>query len=501
VRRALIVAAVLLLLVAGGLYVAATRVLASDYARTALEQQLSAQLGQPVHIGALSAAIYPHVAVDLEDVTIGAPAGVTLAHVRFVTGARALFSRTISDAELIVRNSRLTLPLPVSLLPSNTGAPGRGPGVTIASIRVISLENVELVAPPRVLRLDLEASIAGDRLEIASLSLRGSPSRIQGKGTLSSMARVEGAIEAKADALDLDELMAIASALTTTAGDAQQKRERGTPMRMTVTLTATRGQFATYTFGDLATTIQLATGTVSLAPLAVRTLGGQFNGRLEMDTRSTVGQLRLSGRVDRLDVATLMKANGIAGGITGTLAGTVTLSASATDAATVLQTAHGTIAAAITNGTLEHLDLVRTVVLAFGKPSGVPPEGSGSAFTRLGGTFALANRVVTSDNVSLASRDFDVTGHSRLQLLTGALDARGDVALSQELTAQAGTDLRRYAQEDGRVIVPATVDGTIDRPHVSVDVGAAMKRALQNELQRRTKTLFEGLFKKKGKGQ
>jgi hypothetical protein len=502
VRRALIVIAVLLVLLAGGLYVASTHVLASDYARRALEQQLSAQLGQPVHIGALSAAIYPHVAVDLDDVTIGTPAAMTLAHVRFVTGARALFSRTISDAELIIRNSRLTLPLPVSVLPANTATSTtpRGPGVTVASIRVLSLENVELVAPPHVLRVDLEASIAGDRLEIASLSLRGSPAKIQGKGALSSMARVEGALEVKADPLDLDELMAIASALTTTAGGAQQKHESRTPMRMTVILTATKGQFATYTFGDLSTTIQLATGTVTLAPLAVRTLGGQFTGHLEMDTRTPAPQLRLSGRVDGLDVATLMKANGIAGGITGTMGGSLTLSAAGTDAATVLQTAHGTIAAAITNGTLEHLDLVRTVVLAFGKPSGVPPEGSGSAFTRLGGTFAMASRVVTSDNVSLASRDFDVNGHSRLQLSTGALDARGDVALSRELTAQAGTDLRRYAQEDGRVIVPATVDGTIDRPHVSVDVGAAMKRALQNELQRRTKTLFEGLFKKKGKG-
>jgi hypothetical protein len=50
------------------------------------------------------------------------------------------------------------------------------------------------------------------------------------------------------------------------------------------------------------------------------------------------------------------------------------------------------------------------------------------------------------------------------------------------------------------VIVPAIVGGTIDRPRVSVDVQAATARAFQNEIQRRTKTLFEGLFKKK-KGQ
>jgi len=500
-RRALVIVVVLLMLLAGGVYFAATRVLTSEYARTTLEQQLSAAVGQPVHIGGLSATIYPRVAVDLDDVAIGSPATVTLPQVRLVTGLRALLSRTISDAELIVRNSRLTLPLPGNLLPTNTGsntAPA-GPGLTLESVRVISLENVELVAPPRTMRVDLRGSLAGDRLDIERLTMRGS-SNIDGKGAISSMTRMEGNIEAKADPLDLDELMAIASAFTSPSAAAPQNRGSVTPMRLTVALTATKGQFATYTFSDLSTTIQLATGTVALTPLAVRSFGGNFKGSLDVDTRRDVPQLRLNGRIDGLDVAPLMKANGSAGGVTGTLGGTVTLSASGSDAATVLQTAHGTIAAAIVNGTIERLDLVRTVVLAFGKPSGVPPEGSGAAFTRLGGTFALANRTVASDNLSLASRDFDVNGRTTLQLSSGALDARGDVALSQELTAQAGTDLRRYAQQDGRVIVPAIVGGTIDRPRMSVDVQAAAARAFQNEIQRRTKSIFEGLFKKK-KGQ
>jgi hypothetical protein len=486
------------LLVAGGLYIGATHVLASDYARSTLEQELTTRLGQPVHIGSLSAAVYPRVAIDLDNVTVGAPAAVTLARVRFVTGLRALFSRTISDAEVIVRNSRITLPLPVSLLPASTGpnTSPSGSGLTIASIRVISLENVELVATPRTMRIDLQGSITGDQLDLTRLSLRGSPSKIDGKGTLSSMSRADGKIEAKADPLDLDELMAIASALTSTAGDGAQTHGNATPMRLTVALTATKGQFATYTFNDLSTTIQLTSGTVTFSPLAVHSFGGQFNGRVDVDTRTAVPQLRLTGRVDGLDVAPLMKANGTTG-ITGTLAGTMTLSAKGTDASTVLQTARGTIAAAITTGTIEHLDLVRTVVLAFGKPSGVPPQGSGSAFTRLGGTFALANRTVTSNDLSLASRDFDVNGRATFQLSTGALDARGDVALSPELTAQAGTDLRRYAQQDGRVIVPAVVSGTIEHPSVSVDIEAAAGRAFQNEIQRRTKSIFEGLFKKK----
>lgn len=501
VRRALLIVAALLILLAGGLYVAATRILTSTYARTTIEQQLTARLGEPVRIGALSASIYPRVAVDLDDVAIGAPAAVTLAHIRLVTGLRALFSRTISDAELIVRNSRLTLPVPIPLLQVATepGNPAAGPGLTIASVRVISLENVELVAPSHSMRIDLRGSLTGDRLDIASVVLRGKSSKLDGKGSLSSITRFEGSIEAAADVLDLDELMGITSAFTSSASDTHGERRRATPMRLTVALSAKHGQFAAYTFSDLSTTIALGTGTVALTPLAVRAFGGQFKGRLDVDTRSSTPQLRLTGRVDGLDVAPLMKANGAGEGITGTLAGTITLSASGSDAASVLQTAHGTIAAAITNGTIAHLDLVRTVVLAFGKPSGVPPEGSGSAFTRLGGTFALSNRTLTSNDLSLASRDFDVNGRSTFQLSTGALSAHGDVALSPELTAQAGTDLRRYAQQDGRVIVPAVVTGTIDQPQVTVDVQAAAARAFQNELQRRAKTLLDGLFKKKGK--
>jgi hypothetical protein len=57
-----------------------------------------------------------------------------------------------------------------------------------------------------------------------------------------------------------------------------------------------------------------------------------------------------------------------------------------------------------------------------------------------------------------------------------------------------------FQLEDGRVIVPATVGGTLSNPHVSVDVAAAMQRAIGNELQRRAKSILGGLLKKKGGG-
>ena len=127
------------------------------------------------------------------------------------------------------------------------------------------------------------------------------------------------------------------------------------------------------------------------------------------------------------------------------------------------------------------------------------PQGSGSAFSRLGGTFALAGGVVDSTDITMASRDFDLNGRGRVELASGALSARGDVVLSSELTAQAGVDLRRYAQQDGRVVVPATIGGTLQQPTVALDVAAATRRALGNEIQRRTKSLLDGLFRRREK--
>jgi len=94
----------------------------------------------------------------------------------------------------------------------------------------------------------------------------------------------------------------------------------------------------------------------------------------------------------------------------------------------------------------------------------------------------------------------DSDGRGTLAIESGQVSARADLVLSPDLTAQAGTDLRRYAQEDGRIVVPATVSGTLDRPSMFIDVAAAARRAFENEVKRRATDFLGGLFKKKKGG-
>jgi uncharacterized protein involved in outer membrane biogenesis len=497
-KRLFIALLVMVAVVAAGTFVAG-RMLGSDAVRTALERQLSQRLGQPVHITSASVAFFPRVAVDLHGVSIGPDGALDAGRLRFVTGLRPLLSRIVSDAEVVVDGARVRLPLPFAFgadsAASAAAAPGSAP-LVVTSIRQLSLQNVSLIAGAQTIRLDAECSVDGDRLNIERLTAQGRTTRIQAHGTLTSISGMDGSLTATADPLDLDEIIVLNTALASTA-PAPRSTAAANPLHLRVVLTTPIARFAVYELRDLSTTIDMVPGRLSFSPLDLRAFGGKFSGRLEANTSQAIPELQLSGRMDGIDVVEVLKAGGAAGGITGRLSGAVSLTGNGADAASLLRTSRGTISAAVADGAMPHLDMVRPIVLAFGKPSGAPPPGSGSSFSRLGGTFALAGGVLTSEDLAMDARDFDLAGKGSLRLQSGAVSARTDVVLSEELTAQAGTDLRRYAAEGKRVVVPATIAGTLQQPTVSLDIAAATRRALGNELQRRAKSFLDGLFKKR----
>lgn len=462
IKRVLIAVAVLLIVGVAALYMlylAINRGLHGDLLRATLETQLSVRLGQPVRIGSAGASLFPP-SLDLREITIGKPPAVRLAQVQIVTGLRGLLSRRIEEAEVVLASGQVAWPLPFALSsPRAPNEPASPPPVTIQSVRRITLRDITVVTglPPVV--IDLDAGLEGDRLAIANLTARSGKTRLEAKGAFESLSRLQARLDVKGNL-----------------------------------------SFAGYDATDLASTIAVNPQGIALNPLSFRMFDGSFRGRLDADLRGALPQLRLAGDVAGVNAAEVMKALGSEGTLTGTLGGRVSLLASGNDASSLLRTAHGTIAATVKNGMLPHLDMVRPIILAFGKPSGAPPEGSGSTFSTLAGTFALAGGTLTSDDLSLASRDFDMNGRGRLHVETSAVDAAADVVLSKELTAQSGTDLRRYAQEDGRVIVPATIHGTLEHPTVFVDVAEATRRALSNEIRRRARDFFGGLFKKKKGG-
>ncbi len=109
--------------------------------------------------------------------------------------------------------------------------------------------------------------------------------------------------------------------------------------------------------------------------------------------------------------------------------------------------------------------------------------------------FSLARQVFRADAFSMRAPDSDLVGTAALTIPTKALEGRLDLSLSEALSAQAGTDLLRYTREGKRIVLPASLGGTLAAPRLTIDAAAAVKRGLRNEVERRLKDVLEGLQK------
>jgi hypothetical protein len=197
----------------------------------------------------------------------------------------------------------------------------------------------------------------------------------------------------------------------------------------------------------------------------------------------------IRSRLVGLNVAALAAFGGSADTISGTLAGQGTFTGSGRDFAEVLSGARGSGAAEIADGTIQRLGLVRTVVLFFGRPAPDTAEAT-DAFSRMDLKFSLARQTFNAEAFALRSPDADISGSGTLAVPTKALNGRFNLMLSEALSSQAGTDLLRYTREGNRVVLPATLGGTLDGPRLSIDAAAALRRGLRNEIGERLKGLF-----------
>ena len=138
----------------------------------------------------------------------------------------------------------------------------------------------------------------------------------------------------------------------------------------------------------------------------------------------------------------------------------------------------------ITNGTVKGLGLVRTVVVATSGRSDAPsPSASASSdepFARLGATLTVADGFASPQDLHFESNDLLVAAAGALRLDGSAINLAGQLQLSDKLSGQAGRDLVRYTQEQGRVTLPVAITGSTDNLDVRIDVASVARRAITN---------------------
>ena len=485
----LAVVLVVTLLAAGAAY----WFLSGDGIRLALEQQASAWLGQPVRIASATGQVFPRLGVQLRDVRIGEPAQITLSDVEVSTSLRALFSRRIEDADVIISESQIGLPLPIGAQQPDGGgtadapAAAGAPPVELVSVRTISLRDVAIMSRGREIVVSADGTLAGSELQLTRFDAESGQTRLSASGTMTLGPRLEARIDASANRLDLDELFALAAAFLPDDTSGGQKSGRATS-HVVAHLTADAASVASVQATKLSTDMTLDGERVTLQPLTFEFFGGTYEGALQATLGNSL-DMRLTSKITGVDVAQLAAFGGSPDTITGRLSGNGTFVGRGADFDALLGAARGDASASIVDGSIKRLNLIRTVVLFFGRPEPAAPPGA-DAFDRLDAKFSLAQRVVNASQFSLRSPDADIDGQGTLALTSKALAGNAELRLSEALSKQAGTDLVRFTREGNRVLLPARISGTLEGPRITIDAAAAARRGIRNEVGRRLRGLF-----------
>jgi hypothetical protein len=483
--------AALVILAAAGLY----WFLSGDGIRTALERQATAWLGQPVHITSAHVEFVPRLAIRLDGVTMGEPAQVTLSEVAVSTALRALVGGRIADAEVRIRNSRVNLPLPFALPSSATAesepADAAPFAITVESIRSIALQDVTIASRGHEIRVSADSSLAGTTLQLQQFTAESGKTSIAAQGVVELEPRVDATIDVAANRIDLDELVALADAFSGSASSgspAARPTSSETAPLIKAHVTAQSGTIGGVEVGQVVGDIQVEGDRAVLSPLTFQVFGGRFEGSFNATLQERMA-VAIRSRLIGLNVAELAAFGGSANTISGTLTGQGNFTGSGRDFAEVLSGARGIGTAEIVDGTIQRLGLVRTVVLFFGRPA---PDAAAAtdAFSRMDLKFSLARQTFNADTFSLLSPDADISGNGTLAVPTKALNGRFNLMLSEALSSQAGTDLLRYTREGNRVLLPATLGGTLESPRLSINAAAALRRGVENEIGERLKGLF-----------
>jgi uncharacterized protein involved in outer membrane biogenesis len=512
VKKILIaVAAVLVvLLVVGAVWVRS--VFANDGVKNAVAAQVAKALGQPVTIGGIGAQIYPRVTVNLNDVGIGQPAKIKVQTLSLGTDFRALLSRRIEHATVNLSGARIELPLPEFSIASGDASPAADSSspIEIVSIDEVALNGVEIVSGGRTLTGDIVVVPQGKGVNVRKISIGADSAKIDITGDIKDLSGPVGSLTVKAGALNFDQLIDFMTdfaggAGTMTSGDRPSEAPPSpSAMNLAIALDAEKASMGGLTLDKLSGKANLTGDRVMLEPVGFGLFGGRYDGTLALSL-GKVPDFRLKAKLTGVDMAAATAFAGSPNVVTGKMAGTIDLTGRGMDAPTVMKSARGTARVDVTDGTVKNLGLIQTVVVATsGRTDAASSRGNGSRdepFTRLGATLNVAGGSASTQDLKFESKDIMLSAAGGLRLDGSVLNFQGQVQLSDELTKQAGRDLVRYTQEQGRVTIPATITGSADHPQVSVDVSSMAKRALTNkaneEAQKAIQKGLGGFLKKK----
>ena len=184
-------------------------------------------------------------------------------------------------------------------------------GVQLVSIRAISLRDITIASHGRQVTVSAESSLVGTTSDVAAIYGDVRQNRPRGvRGSSQLEPAVDANLTITANRLDVDELLALASAFAPSApapwpacddNEHPNQRSRRRP-HVTAKITAASARAGDLEVQDFAATIDSKGQRVSLTPLTFRLFGGKYDGAISATLGKTIAAT-IRSRITDLDVA------------------------------------------------------------------------------------------------------------------------------------------------------------------------------------------------------
>lgn len=480
---------IFLIVLLAGLAIVVPLLLDVDRYRPQVAAHIQDETGKPVEIGRLALSLFPTLAIRVDDLALGNPAGFPKGDFLKVHRIKAeLDAGALWDRQILIKSLLLDQP-DLNLLSDVRGR--------------WNFENRPKAADPKpasgqekplfFLGVISKVSIEGAQLAAANLlpSGRPGPTFFEARGVSTGLEQV-----------DLNAFAASGSAYLNVPVERRWAEHRGqcrdvlaerlkspppphtTLASMWISIAyaaspqprpAAEGRlkaeslgFGTLRATDVKTKLRLFPKQIYFDDLNFDLYGGRAAGALAVDLGGTSPRYSTHAQLSGVDVARLLEAFPNARGkMTGKMDGNIKLSGEVTHSLDPLAGMSGVGQVNVRNGQLPSLQLNKNLMLLARLSNLGPASGDPSSFSSVSADLNIANDRISSNKIVVAGNGVDVDGSGSLGLAgEGSLDYQGvaKIVAGQSALTNLLEGLTGATAEGGKLSLPFTIAGTLGNP-------------------------------------
>ena len=379
----------------------------------------------------------------------------------------------VSAVEGMSGSGRMTL---------DVGASGPIDALTYAgsgSLTGATLRTPALTQPLGVRNVSL--SFTRDSAIFDKLAATIGKTNLDGRLTVRQFTAPQLDFELSADRLDVKELQALVAPSKPSQVQPQRKAPPEDSMLLRTTgsgrLRAGSIAYDTLILDNVQTTATLDRGLITLNPVTAGLFGGQHRGSITVDARRTPAAFAIASDLEQVDANRLVSATtSLRDIIRGALGSNVRMTFAGDGAENLAKSMNGTMSLNLAQGSIANMDLRNEIANVARFVTGAPKAERSTSVAALRGNFEVTNGLARTENLTASIEGGTLGATGTINLVDQTLNLRLTTVLSSDYSQRVGGSrvggfmTTTLANQQGELMVPLLVTGTMAKPRFAPDV-------------------------------